>query len=109
MFEVNQETKLISMIENDFGEILPIRFTSGKILETDIIKFIIYDKNETKLLNKPFNVVDNILNFQLTKEETLKIPKGNYFYSVKQFRGEELIDTLQMDNDFIVKKGIKEE
>ena len=37
MFEVNQDTKLISMIENDFGEILPIRFTSGKILETDVV------------------------------------------------------------------------
>ena len=99
----------IKMIEKDFGEILPIRLKNITITSNDIIKFIIYDNNEKIFFNESFSVVDNILNFQLTKDQSEKLVKGQYNYAIKQYRGDELLCTLQIDNGFYVKKRVKEE
>lgn len=107
MFEV--EGRQISMIEKDFGEILPIRLKNITVLDTDIIKFIIYDNDETIFFNESFSVTDNILKFQLTREQSEKLVKGQYNYAIKQYRGDELLCTLQIDNGFYVKKRVKEE
>lgn len=107
MFKVD-ERKRISMIQNDFGEILPI--TIHNVLTTDIIKFIIYNEKGI-VLTKEFNVDENnIMNFKLSKEDSEKLSVGYYNYAIKQYRNEELIDTLEInDKGFVVKKGIEEE
>lgn len=106
MFKANDK-KQISMIQNDFGEILPI--TIHNALTTDIIKFIIYNEKGI-VLTKEFNVDENnIMNFKLSKEDSKKLDVGYYNYAIKQYRNEELVDTLEInDKGFIVKKGIKE-
>lgn len=105
MFKVN-DRKQISMTQNDFGEILPIKIYN--VLTTDIIKFIIYNE-EVIVLTKEFNVDENnIMNFKLSKKESEKLDVGYYNYAIKQYRGEELVDTLEKEKSFIVEKGIKE-
>ena len=105
MFKV-KNNNTISMIQNDFGEILPI--TVHNALSTDILRFIIY-KDDEIILSKDFNVDENsIMNFKLIKEESEKLDVGYYNYSIKQYRGDELIDTLEINKGFIVEKGIKE-
>lgn len=106
MFRVNDE-KGITMIHGDFGEILPIKFTSGSILETDDVKFIIYKEKE-KVLEKSFSVVNDILDFILTKQESESIDIGKYCYGIEQYRNGTLKDTLSMNRSFTVKRRIGE-
>lgn len=110
MFRV--KNKNIYMTENDFGVVLPIKFISGDVLETDTIKFIIYkEKNEDEkeiIITKDFSVVDNILEFELTKEESVLLEKDVYKYGIKQYRDNDLVDTVIVDRQFIVERGIKE-
>ncbi len=106
MFKVNDNTKQISMIQNDFGEILPI--TVHNVLSTDILRFIIY-KEDKNIIVKDFNVDENnILNFQLTEEESKKLDVGYYNYAIKQYRDTTLVDTLEVGNGFIVNEGREE-
>lgn len=105
MFKVD-ERKRISMVQSDFGEILPI--TVHNVLTTDTLKFIIY-KEDNIIVSKDFNVDENnVMNFTLSKEESAKLEVGNYCYAVKQYRDDTLIDTLEIDRGFKVYKGVKE-
>ena len=110
MFRV--KNKNIYMTENDFGVKLPIRFVLGDVLETDIIKFIIYKEKEDDekeiIIAKDFSVADNILEFVLTKEESALLEDDVYKYGIKQYRENTLVDTITKDRQFIIEKGIKE-
>lgn len=104
MFKVDEKNN-ISMYEGDFGEILPITIVSGNVLDGDIIKFIIENMSQKKLINKTLEIKDSKFEFQLTKEETEKLVKGDYYWGLKQFRGDTLIDTLEANKTFKVLRG----
>lgn len=110
MFRV--KNKNIYMTENDFGVKLPIRFVLGDVLETDIIKFIIYKEKEDDekeiIIAKDFSAVDNEMKFVLTKEESSLLEKDVYRYGIKQYRDNNLVDTVIVDRLFIIEEGIKE-
>lgn len=104
MFKVDENTKRITINEGDFGIILPITF-NGDVLDTDTINFIIRDREEKEIINKPFNPSGKILNLQFTKEESKKLPKGQYFYGMKQFRDTILVNSVAVKKIFIVEEG----
>lgn len=104
MFIVDEKTKKISMNEGDFGIILPIVF-NGDILDTDTINFIIRDLQKNEIINKEFNTSNKILNLKFTEEEIKLLPKGNYYYGMKQFRNNVLINSVAVKKIFIVEEG----
>ena len=104
MFKVDENTKIITMNEGDFGIILPITF-NGDVLDTDIINFIIRDEDKKEIINKSFNPSEKILNLQFTQEETKLLPKGRYFYGMKQFRDNILVNSVAVKKIFIVEEG----
>ena len=86
--------KNIEMNEGDFGIKVPITITN--ILETDDIKFIIKNLDNTEVLTKKlmYNAETKKFEFELTKEDSNKLVKNNYLYSIVQLRNETLKNTI---------------
>lgn len=105
MFKEGKKPLDIEMFEGDFGEILTVNIIEGEILEDDILRFIIRDSNREEIINKAVKVVENSFEFSLTKEDTNLLTCGTYYWGLKQYRDDTLIDTLTANNKFKVVKG----
>ena len=107
MFKVNEETGTINMNEGDYGLILT--FTLDEVLEDTKFKFKIYKGNSELdkeiLLEKDIEATGKDVNLSLTKEETIKIKKGEYYWSFLQYKEEELHNTITVDYKFYVEEG----
>lgn len=95
----------IQMYEGDFGEVLPIKIVNGEILENDVLRFIIQDSSHTDIINKEVEVSDNSISFSLTEEESKLLKKNSYYWGLKQYRDNLLVDTLTANNKFLVVRG----
>lgn len=104
MFKVDDFDN-IKINEGDFGVILPITVTGLK--DGESVKFVIKksDESEEKILTKDFPVESSKINFQLTKEETEKLPQGEYLYDALQYKENVLKNTICVDKQFKVEEG----
>lgn len=105
MFREGEKPLDIEMFEGDFGEILTINIIEGEILEDDILRFIIRNSSHEEIINKAVNVIENSFEFSLTKEDTNLLTCGNYYWGLKQYRDNILVDTLTANNKFKVVRG----
>lgn len=104
MFSINGLN--IEMFEGDYGERLPINVEKGEILDGDILKVIIKTVRHQEIINKEIELSeDDSFIFFLSKEESAKLSKGTYLWSLKQYREGYLLDTLTANNIFKVKRG----
>ena len=88
---VTQDNNIV-MNEGDFGVELPMKI--GNILDTDTIKFIIYDASDNEIANKTLPYRDGAFIFELTQEESSRLVKNNYLYKIVQYRGDIMQNTL---------------
>lgn len=104
MFNVKNDN--ISMIEGDYGLELPITITGAEISPDESIKFTIRDNSgETKIEKIYTNIIDNIINFSLTKTEAAKLKSNKkYFYSIDWYRNEEFLGNVINGNEFNVEE-----
>ena len=91
--------KKIVMNKGDYG--LPIVYNlTGELLQpTDKILFTIGD-----VIEKEYSLMQDedkyTFTFELSEEDSEKLTDDLYFYSVKAYRENELLDTLIDDEDF---------
>lgn len=92
MFKIDK--KNIQMNEGDYGIKLPITITN--VLETDDLKFVIKKLDNTEVLTKKliYNTETKKFEFELTKDDSNKLAKNNYLYSILQLRNETLKNTI---------------
>ena len=95
------EGKNIEMYYGDFGVQLPITITN--VLETDTIKFEIYDISNNTIIEKDLPFKDGKWIFELTEDESKKLEIRDYLYSIKQYRDGVLRNTINKDSLFRVK------
>ena len=93
--------KDITINYGDFGIKTPITITN--VLETDVIKFEIYDVSNNIIVEKDLPYEDGKWIFELTKEESQKLNIKNYMYSIKQYRDDVLQNTINKNSLFKVK------
>lgn len=98
MFKI--ENKDITINKGDFGLELPM--TISNILDTDVIKFEIYDVNGKLILEKNLPYRDGTFIFELTKEESDSLEEKNYMYKVIQYRNDIMQNTINEDSLFKV-------
>lgn len=89
---IKLQGKNIKMDYGDYGIVVPIIITN--VLETDEIKFNIYNiANELKI-GKTLPFEDERWIFQLTKEESEALTAGDYWYEIVQYRNDILQNTI---------------
>lgn len=93
--------KDITINYGDFGIKTPITITN--VLETDTLKFEIYDVSNNIIVEKDLPYEDGKWIFELTKEESQKLNIQNYMYSIKQYRDDVLQNTINKNSLFKVK------
>lgn len=96
--------------EGDFGVSLKF-ILKGDLLPTDVIKFGIKANvhDDNFIVDKTLNLTEEdgkfSFKFKLTKEDSDKLKEGIYVYGIKQYRGEELLNTICGEAEFEVIKG----
>lgn len=107
MFKEYDDDTTIGMIEGDFGIVLPISITLEEgetITPQDQLSMKIFDRNsEEPLITKNFNnIINNTLEFKLTKEESKLLKVGTYRYDIDWFQGESFLGNITADAKFKV-------
>lgn len=105
MFKI-QNTK-IQMTEGDFGIVLPISIVlenDETITSQDTFAIKIYkDTNKNRIISKEYTVDENgDINFELTQEETAKLPIGEYKYDLDWYDSNNFLVNLIGDEVFSV-------
>lgn len=95
----------ISTYEGDYGEELPINIVRGDILDTDAVKFILEDRFRNVIITKELKMSQNTCFISFTAEEAAKLQADTYLWGLKQYRGDNLVDTLTANNLFRVLRG----
>lgn len=94
------EGKNIIIDYGDFGIKTPISITN--VLETDTIKFEIFDINNNVIIEKTLPYENERWIFELTEDESEKLEVKDYLYSIKQYRGGVLQNTINKNSLFKV-------
>ena len=94
------EGKNIIIDYGDFGIKTPISITN--VLETDTIKFEIYDISNNSIIEKELPFENGKWIFELTEEETKELEIKDYLYSIKQYRNGILQNTINKNALFKV-------
>ena len=90
----------ITIDYGDFGIKTPITITN--VLETDIVKFEIYDVSNNVIVKKDLPYEDGKWIFELTEDDSKKLNIQTYLYSIKQYRDGVLQNTINKDSLFKV-------
>lgn len=103
MFKIDK--KNIRMNEGDFGLKLPMTITN--VLETDDLMFNIKTCDGSDVLSKKltYNSTTKKYELELTEEESNKLEKKRYRYSILQLRDGALQNTIVTDLTFEVISG----
>lgn len=103
--------KTIIMDEGDYGLDIAFKIT-GDVLVTDKIEFKIKENKYSKeiLIKELLNLSNEdgkfIFILSFTSEESEKLLVGNYIYGIKQYRDNELLNTIIKAEPFMVEKGV---
>ena len=104
---MNEKNKTITMVEGEFGVSLPITIVGTEMTDEDNILFTIKSADNEEIINKPFtNIIDNTIDFALTKLDSDKLKKGYYFYSIDWFRKDEFMANIINGEIFHVKEKV---
>ena len=103
MFKIDK--KNIRMNEGDYGLKLPMTITN--VLETDDLMFNIKNCDGSDVLSKELTYNSETKKYELefTEEESNKLEKKRYRYSILQLRDGELQNTIVTDLTFEVISG----
>ena len=76
--------KTIKMNEGDYGEIITFNLTSGNILSTDDITFIIEDiANKEHILTKKVDIINqNTFELSFTQSESNQLTINKYLWGI---------------------------
>ena len=79
----------ISMVEGDYGIVLPIYVNGIEIDPSDSIKLTVKDeKNGTEIFHKDFTgITDNVIPLSLTSTESGDLSVGKYVYTLDWYNG----------------------
>lgn len=107
-----EKHRTIYMDEGDFGLSLPFKIKIG-VEPADIIRFSIKKNKyiDEVIIEKEFsNLADEndefVFDLEITKEESERLKEGTYKWGIKQYRNDELLNTIVDEESFIVKKGV---
>ena len=92
--------KDLQMNCGDFGIALPISITN--VLETDTLKFQIYDIKNENIIEKDLPIENGKWIFELTKEESDLLKEKTYMYKIIQYRDSILQNTINENSLFEV-------
>lgn len=78
----------LQMCEGDFGLQLPIKITGPTFTEHDEVKIVVKKAvNGDTLFTKTYgNIAQNTIAFEVTAEESAKLPVGEYVYSLDWYQ-----------------------
>lgn len=107
MFKV--EDGKISMIEGDFGIVLPIQIEMGEeeqITEDDCFAFKIYEKiNEKPVVEKIYkNIKDNTIPLKLEEDDSKKLKVGTYYCDLDWVQENSFLNNIIAKEKFQVKE-----
>lgn len=99
----------LTMAEGDFGLQVPITFEGGTITANDEIRFILNDTVDgNNILTKSYtNIQNNKIFFEITEEETAKLPVGSYVYGLDWYQNGAFMDNVIPISSFKVIKKVK--
>lgn len=103
MFRVDNITGKIEMNEGDFGEILT--FHNLEPVGNSSFKVKIKKNNELVFEKDLADVSGTEATLSFTKDETQKLNKGNYTWSLVQYLDEKLYSTIVKNNILLVEEG----
>lgn len=96
---IDEENKTLEMAEGDFGLSLLIEITTkGEeiISSEDSFALKIYkEPNGELLVTKTYNNIQGLtIDLSLTKQESLKMPVGTYYYDLDWFQGQTFLGNI---------------
>ena len=85
---ITEDGANISMVEGDYGIVLPIVVDGIEIDPSDSIKFTVKDgRNGTEIFNKDFTgITDNVIPLSLTSTESGYLSAGKYVYNLDWYQ-----------------------
>lgn len=108
MFKI--ENNKITIIQGDTG-ILNLSLDNYKLGEGDVVYFtaIIRSTKEIVINKKIEEFLDGVAVIYFTKEDTINLDLGTYFYDVQVNTKDGRIDTVITPSKFVVMEGISNE
>ncbi len=109
---MNRDGKTINLNEGNYGRSIPFIIKGSVYINDEFVFKIAQDAGKPPILEKVYKVEalneDNTFsfNFTLTKEESAKLPAGDYAWGLHQYRKEKLYDTLVSNERFKVKEVV---
>ena len=100
MWKIKQNGKDLQMNKGDFG--LPLFVNIKNFVETDKVKFAIYNLKEEEVLKKDLVFDNGKFIYELTEEDTNKLEEKTYMYKVIQYRDGVLQNTINENSLFEV-------
>lgn len=101
---IRTEGKKIIMVEKEFGISLPIIITGATISSNETIEFTIKKNDGTNLIEpkKYLNVENNTFDLMFSKEESVEMKPGTYFYSIDWYNGDIFLANIVKNELFVV-------
>lgn len=105
MFKEEENFK-IKMVEGDFGIVLPIKILNEQLGANDKFSIKIFKEiNKEPIVTKEFsNIIDNVIEFSLSKEESEKLPVGRYYYDLDWFQDNAFLGNILAKKQFQVEE-----
>ncbi len=103
---ITAEDTEIKMTEGDFGVALPIEISVEQLTADDVFSIKIFKSINTEplIIKEYSNIKDNIIEFKLTKEDSLKLSVGKYKYDLDWYQGESFLENIIAKENFIVEE-----
>lgn len=113
---IDEKKKTLEMVEGDFGLIIPFELMledEESISELDSFSIKIFTEINTEpIIEKIYtDIQNNIIEFELSKQESLKMPVGTYYYDVDWFQGQNFLGNIikKAKIDVLEKAGVPSE
>ena len=93
---IREKKKKKKMTEGDFGVALPIEISVEQLTADDVFSIKIFKSINTEplIIKEYSNIKDNIIEFKLTKEDSLKLSVGKYKYDLDWYQGNKFLGNL---------------
>ena len=100
----NKGSNKLSMVEGDYGLTLPLIINGITISTDDKLNFYIKkDKNSEKIVDQNYeNIENNTINLTFSKEESDRLPIGNYKYAIDWYKQDTFCGNIIKEKDFEV-------
>lgn len=90
MFEIDEQKQKIGITEGDYGKVLPLELEDldTELTSDDKFSLKIFKEIDGKpIIEQVYeNIVDNTIEFKLTKEESALLEIGSYYYDIDWYQ-----------------------